>query len=734
MRYKDLSVFSFSCARKFAEYKPHINQIMANNKQIAIKNPAQAGKLASGFLGTIMKSPDIMLAFGVIMILGLLVIPLPPMLLDILLAFNIALSVLILLVSVYLVNPLEISTFPTILLLTTLLRLGLNVASTRLILGEASAGEIIMAFGSFVIKGNYVVGIIIFLILLLINFLVVIKGSSRIAEVAARFSLDSLPGKQMSIDADLNAGYIDEKTARQRRIDLNRESDFYGSMDGAAKFIKGDAIAGLIITAINILGGFIIGVTQLDMELSEAISIYTILTIGDGLVSQIPSLLISVASGIVVTRSASTGKLSDELATQLGAKPKVLAISSGTMLIFAIIPGFPAIPFIILSGITGYLAYSRRKTIAKEEDKKLRDELASKETPAKPEEQAVEELLKIDPVELELGYSLIALVDETRGGDVFKRITNVRRQLATELGIILPPVRVRDNLQLDAEEYVVKIRANEIARNTIYPNMLLAMNPGTADGELSGLKVTEPVFGLPATWISIHERENAEVMGYTVVEPATVLTTHLTELLRRNSDKLLTRQDVKFLVDNLKGEYPVLLEEVKSESLSLSIVQKVMQNLLKESIPVRDLPVILESLLEYAKVTKNVDVLTEYVRHNLSETIKKLYQDQNGVIHCIALAPNLEQSLTNTLASSSQAVTSPTMGLSGDTIKIINKNLSQAVDDISLAGFLPVVICAAQIRPYFARLIRTQFPMVNVISYTEIPQDTDIEITATINM
>jgi flagellar biosynthesis protein FlhA len=707
---------------------------MAKNEQYTLNSAISLKSVKSGLLSTFTKSPDLALAFGVILIIGLLVIPLPPLLLDILLAFNIAFSVLILFVSIYLVSPLEISSFPTILLITTLLRLGLNVASTRLILGEGAAGDIIHAFGSFVIKGNYVVGIIIFLILLLINFIVVIKGSSRIAEVAARFTLDALPGKQMSIDADLNAGYIDEKTARKRREDLTRESDFYGSMDGAAKFIKGDAIACLVITGINILAGFVIGIAQLDMSLSEALSTYSILTIGDGLVSQIPSLLISVASGIVVTRSASNKQLDQELIEQLGAKPRVLALASLTMLVFAVIPGFPAFPFIILAVTTGTLAYYRSIAIKKKDEKELREQFAKKETVQKPEEQPVEELLKVDPVEIELGYSLISLVDETQGGDVFKRITNVRRQLATELGIILPPVRVRDNLQLEPEDYIIKIRANELARNSLYPNMLLAMNPGNAEGEATGIKVTEPVFGLPATWISTAERENAEIMGYTVVEAATVLTTHLTELLRRNADRLLTRQDVKFLVDNLKHDYPALVEEVIPENLPISIIQKILQNLLKENIPVRDLPIIVESLLEYTKITKNIDVLTEYVRHNLSETIKRIYEDNNGVIHAIALSPQLEQTMTNALQANNQAVTNPTLGLPLESIKNIQKSTNNAIDEISLAGYSPIVICSAQIRPYFARLIRNQFPMVSVISYTELPSDTDIEIQANIDM
>jgi len=386
------------------------------------------------------------------------------------------------------------------------------------------------------------------------------------------------------------------------------------------------------------------------------------------------------------------------------------------------------LPFLVLSGLAGGLAYIRNRQIKRKADEELRQDLAEAEKAKKPEEQPVEELLKVDPVEIELGYSLISLVDESQGGDVFKRITNVRRQLANELGIILPPVRVRDNLQLEPEEYVIKIRGNEISRNVLHTNMLLAMNPGTAEGELSGITVTEPVFGLPATWISVSERENAEIMGYTVVEAATVLTTHLTELLKRNADKMLTRQDVKHLVENLKEDYPVLVEEVKPETLPISVVQKVLQNLLREVIPVRDLPIILESLLEYFKVTKNIDVLTEYVRHNLSETIKKLYQDQNGVVHAISLDPHIEQLMTNALQSNSQASTSITLGLSPDIIRELQKSLNEAIDEITLAGHLPIVICSAQIRPYLYRMVRSQFPMLSVISYTELPAETDVEI------
>lgn len=706
---------------------------MAKFEEIIQKN---LGNNALGrFLLYIFEHKDLLLSLGILAIISLLIIPLSPLLMDLFIATNLSLAILILLVSLYLKNPLEFSSFPTVLLVTTLFRLGLNVATTRLILTEAYAGEIIQSFGTFVIRGNYIVGFIIFIILMVINFIVIIKGSSRIAEVAARFTLDALPGKQMSIDADLNAGYIDEAEARRRRENLTKEADFYGAMDGAAKFIRGDAIAGLIITAINILGGFAIGVAQRGMDIATALSTYTILTIGDGLVSQIPSLLISVSAGFVVTRSASADKLDIELSNQITGKPNAISLASFAMLIMAFVPGFPTVPFLVLSALTAGVAYLRFRHIRRLEEEKLRAEMAQAElAPKPPEVTPVEELLKVDPVELELGYNLIPLVDETQGGDVFKRITNVRKQLALELGIILPPVRVRDNLNLEPEEYVIKIRGNEVGRNTLQPGMLLAMNPGTAEGELAGIKVTEPVFGLPATWITYAERENAEMMGFTVVEATTVLITHLTELLRRNADKLLTRQDVKQLIENIRSDYTVLVDEITPENLPLSVVQKVLQNLLKEGIPIRDLPLILESLLEYYKVTKNVDVLTEYVRHNLSETIKRLYEDSNGVIHCIGLSPEIEQMISNVLQTNAQASTMQTLGLSVDTIKQIQKLLSEAIDEITISGYMPVVICSAQVRPYFYRMVRTQFPAISVISYTELPPETEIDIIATVSL
>lgn len=707
---------------------------MAKNKQLAILNNPVVSKIRTKILPIFIKNPDVLLAGSVLLVLALLIVPLPPMLLDMFLAVNITISVLILLVALYLRTPLEFSSFPTILLITTLFRLGLNVATTRLILGEASAGSIIRAFGDFVIQGNYVVGFIIFIILLVINFVVIIKGSTRIAEVTARFTLDALPGKQMSIDADLNAGYIDEETARKRRSELTAEADFFGAMDGAAKFIRGDAIAGIVITIVNILGGFAIGMLQMDMPFEEAGATYTRLTIGDGLVSQIPSLLISIAGGLVVTRSSAADNLDVELGTQFGSKPKPMGVASVALLLIGTLPGFPFFPFFVMAAITGGIAYYRHTTIQNESKEKVAHEMQLAEQSKKPEEQPVEELLKVDPVEIELGYSLISLVDESQGGDVFKRITNVRRQLASELGIILPPVRVRDNLQLEPEEYVIKIRGNEISRNKLHPNMLLAMNPGTAEGDVRGIKVTEPVFGLPATWINMNERENAEILGYTVVEAATVLTTHLTELLRRNADKLLTRQDVKSLIDNLKEDYPALIEEITPDNLPVSTLQKVLQNLLSEGVPIRDLTLISESLLEYYKVTQNVDVLTEYVRHNLSETIKKLYEDSNGVVHAIALDPEIEEKMSGALQKNYNNASAPTLGLSPTMIQSIHKGLSDSIDQISMAGYMPIVICSAQVRPYFYRMIKTSYPMVSVISYTELPADTDIEIQSQVSI
>jgi flagellar biosynthesis protein FlhA len=663
---------------------------------------------------------DVFLAVSVIFILALMIIPLPPILLDVLLAANITLAILILMVSMYITNPLDLSVFPGLLLILTIFRLSLNVASTRLILGDGYAGEVINAFGSFVVKGNYVVGFIVFLILVLIQFVVIVKGAGRIAEVAARFTLDAMPGKQMAIDADMNAGLITEKEARERRAQISREAEFYGAMDGASKFVKGDAIAGLLINIVNILGGFIIGMAQKNLSFQDSLQTYTLLTVGDGLVTQIPALIVATASGMIVTRNASGNQLDVEIRSQIFGRPKAMLIASGALFLFAIVPGLPTIPFMVLAGLTGSVGYMR----SKEQKAAEKPEIVQTETLVKKEEK-IEDYLQVDPIELEVGYSLISLVDESQGGDLFTRITNLRKQLALDLGIVIPPVRVRDNLQLDPSQYVLKIRGNVIASYQLQMDRYLAMMVGVPDKVLTGIEVKEPAFGLAALWIPPHDRERAELAGATVVEPAAVLATHVQEVLRRNADKILGRQDTKKLIENLRTDYPAVVEELTPEVLPIGSVQKVLQNLLKEGIPVRDLVTIMESLIDYSRVTKNVDVLTEYVRHSLSETIARLFYDDRGMIRAIALDPRLEQIITSALQN--QRDTSPSLGLSPSMIQSLHASLTSNCETTSALGIRSVVLCAATVRPYFYRLIHTAFPNVSILSFTELPPETDIE-------
>ncbi|MFA6540329.1 MAG: flagellar biosynthesis protein FlhA, partial [Bacteroidota bacterium] len=646
------------------------------------------------------------------------------MMLDIFLAANIAMAILILMVSMYITHPLEISVFPALLLILTIFRLSLNVASTRLILGEGYAGEVISSFGSFVVEGNYVVGFIIFIILILIQFIVIVKGSGRISEVAARFTLDAMPGKQMAIDADMNAGLITETEARNRRLQISREAEFYGAMDGASKFVRGDAVAGLIINVVNIIGGFVIGVAQRGLSFTDALKNYTMLTVGDGLVSQIPALVIATAAGMVVTRSASGNKLDLEVRGQIFGNSKALLIASGTLLLFAVVPGLPTVPFLFLSGITGVIGYVHTKD---EKDKKaaLVDE---KPKEIKKSEENIEDYLQVDALELEIGYGLISLVDETQGGDLFNRITNLRKQLAIELGIIIPPIRVRDNLQLDPNQYVFKIRGNVVMSDRLMVDRYLAMSPGTSEREVEGIKVKEPAFGMPAVWITEQHRTEAEILGYTVVESASVLSTHMQEILRINADKILSRQDTKKLVENLKREYPVVVEDLNPDNLPIGTIQKVLQNLLKEGIPIRDLVTILESLIDYSRVTKNIDVLTEYVRHSLSETIARLFSGQSGVIYAIAMDPRLEQIMTSALQNNREG--SASLGLSPTLINEIQRSLQQCLESMVTLGHHPIILCAATVRPYFYRLIHTAFPTVTVLSFTELPPETDLEFIA----
>ncbi len=664
---------------------------------------------------------DLILAGVVLLILSLMIVPLPPFMLDILISANITFSIVLLMVAMYVTSPLELSAFPGLLLILTLFRLSLNVASARLILSQGYAGEVIHAFGSFVVQGNYVVGVIIFIILATIQFVVIIKGSGRIAEVTARFTLDAMPGKQMSIDADMNSGLITEEQARQRRMNLQREADFFGAMDGASKFVKGDAIAGVIIILVNIIGGFIIGMAQLGMTFTESLARYTLLTIGDGLVTQIPALVISTAAGMIVTRSASGGQLDVELKRQLLSRPKALYIAGGTLGFFAIIPGLPTVPFLALGSIMAAAGYMRSQTLAQKPG-----EAEAAAAPAEKKDEKVESYLQVDPIEVEIGYGLISMVDEEAGGDLFQRITNLRKQIALELGLIVPPIRVRDNLQLQPSHYVVKIRGVQVASGELYMDRYLAMSPSMKEGDLPGIVVTDPTFGLSAVWIEKSQRDNAEVLGYTVVEAAAVLSTHLGETLKRNADRILSRQEVKMLIDNLKKEYQALVDEINPDVLPLGTLQKVLQNLLKERIPIRDLVTIIESLLDYSKVTKNTEVLTEYVRHALSETIAALFADPSGVIHAIALDPSVEQILASSLQTQKE-VTS-TLGLSPEVTRAVNKSVSQNIEHAQSFGYDAVVICSATVRLYFYRLIHTNFQQVAVTSYTELPARTEIDI------
>lgn len=673
-------------------------------------------------MNSIGKNSDIILAFGLILMLGLMLIPLPAGMLDFLLALNITLSVLVMIVSLYITSPLDISIFPGLLLVLTLFRLGLNISSTRLILIEGYAGKVIESFGTFVVGGNYVVGFIVFIILVVIQFIVIVKGSGRISEVAARFTLDAMPGKQMAIDADLNTGLITEADARKRRETISREAEFYGAMDGASKFVKGDAVAGLIIAGVNIIGGFIIGVAQRGMSFVDAIQSYTILTIGDGLVSQIPALIISTAAGLVVTRSASGSSLDFQMKTQLFSNPRVLGTASGASFMFALIPGMPTIPFIFLSIVMGTVSYITKKN-------KLNTapiiESAETSSPEPITEEKVEQYLQVDPIEVEIGYGLISLVDEKQGGNLFQKISSTRKLIALDYGVLIPPVRVRDNLQLSPNEYIIKIKGNVVSSFEVYPDRMLAMNPGTSSETINGLPTTDPAFGLPSLWIAPAEKEKADMLGYTVVDCISVITTHLQEVLKRNFEKILTRQDVKQLLENIKKEYPAVVEEINPDVLNLGTIQKILQNLLKENIPIKDFVQILEALIDYSKTTKNVDVLTEYVRHTIGETIANIYKDHNGIIHAAALSEVLESAITKSLQAQKDNIV--TLGLPPAILRELNTQLRATSEKFNSMGYPSILITSATIRPYFYRLINSSFPEWSILSYSELPANVELE-------
>lgn len=666
---------------------------------------------------------DVLVAFGVIGIILMIIIPLPAAVLDVLLALNITISVVIALITMFTTNVLQLSVFPTLLLVTTLFRLGLNISSTRLILSGGEAGAIIAAFGEFVIGGNYVVGIIIFLIIMIIQFMVITSGAGRVSEVAARFTLDAMPGKQMSIDADLNSGLIDEETAKQRRKDLQAEADFYGAMDGASKFVKGDAIAGIIVTAINVIAGIIIGVSMLNMDFATAASSFVNLTVGDGLVSQIPALLISTASGILVTRSGSSENFGSVVTKQLTAFPVALGLASALMFSLAIVPSMPKVPFLLLAAVTGTSAYFIHKDeVEKEEFAVKQEEIAVEQEDSK-EPENVMNLITVEPIEVEIGYGLIPLADEGTGGDLLQRIASVRRQCAIEMGIVVQPIRIRDNLQLNSNEYVVKLRGTVVASAEMMPAMLLAMD-STGEGiEIGGLKTVEPTFGLPAVWINNDQREDAEIRGLTVVDPTTVMVTHLTETIKSHSFELLGRQEVKVIVDNAKEKYSAVVEELIPDLMSLGELQKVLQNLLREKVPIKDMVTIMESLADNARNTRDIELLTEYVRFALSRTICNQIINEDKAIIVMTLDPNIEELIASRTQKSTQG---SFPAIDPEISTQIYSAIKEKMETIYFHNNQPVMLVSPNIRPSFRRFVEMVFPELMVVSLNEIPNDVEI--------
>jgi flagellar biosynthesis protein FlhA len=675
-----------------------------------------------------MKFGDIIVAVSIIAIVIIIIIPIPLIILDLLLSINVSLALLILLISIYNKEPLEFSIFPSLLLVTTLFRLSLNISTTRYILKDAYAGDIIEAFGQFVIGGEAIVGFIIFIIIIVIQFLVITKGAERVSEVAARFTLDAMPGKQMAIDADLNSGLISEAEARERRLRIQREADFYGAMDGASKFVKGDAIAGIIITIINIAAGFTIGIAMKDMNFAEALQKYTLLTVGDGLVSQIPALLISTGTGIVVTRAASDSDLGSDVLKQLFRQPKIMFIISGVLCILGITP-LPNIPYFALSGTFLYLGFILRKEIIKSEsDELIEEEEAEVEEIRKPEN--ILPLLQVDPIELEFGYGIIPLADPNQGGDLFDRLVMIRRQIALEQGIVVPMIRLRDNIQLEPNQYIIKIKGIEVAEGNIMFNHYLAMNPGTAEGDIEGIDTIEPAFGLPAKWISEDEREKAEILGYTVVDPSSIISTHLTEIIKKHSYELLGRQEVKTLIDNIREQNSALVEELVPKLMSFGEIQKVLANLLKEGVSIRDLVTILETLADYSLITKDPNMLTEYVRQSLGRAITKQYIP-NKRAKVVTLDPELEKLLMESIQQSEHG---SYLSLEPRVTQVILNNLSTEIQKLVSIGEQPIVLTAPIVRFYFKNLTEQMIPDLIVLSYNEIDSDVEVQSIGTVKL
>ncbi len=690
-------------------------------KRMAASPDSILGKFSLGAF--IKQYSDVIIAFALVMIVIMMIIPVPTPLLDLLICLNITIALVVIMSTIYNEEALDLSVFPSLLLVTTLFRLALNISSTRLILINGYAGEVITAFGQFVVGGNPVVGFIMFIILVIINFIVITKGSERVAEVSARFTLDAMPGKQMAIDADLNQGSITDAEAKIRRANIQREADFFGAMDGASKFVKGDAIAAIVIMFINIAGGFVIGMVQRDMEAVDALQTYTLLTVGEGLVSQIPALLISTATGIIVTRAAAEGNLGHDLIDQLFRNERIFFIVSSVLLLLSIVPGLPGIPFFCLAAVCGLIGYNLKKSNeAGEEVTEEEKEVQAKTEATRPEN--IVSLLQVDPMELEIGYSLIPLVDTGQGGDLLDRIVMIRRQCALELGLVVPTIRIRDNIQIKPNAYIIKLKGMEIARGELLLDHFLAMNSGTVFEEVPGIETIEPAFGLPALWIPESEREQAELNGYTVVDSVSVLATHLTEVIKQHAAEILGRQETQNLIDNLSKTHQSLVDEVVPDLMGVGEIQKVLANLLRERISIRDMATILEVLADYARATKDTEILTEYVRHAMARQITQQVT-QDNTLPCVTLEPALE----NRIASGVQRTDHGSfVSMDPDSMRRLLQSLNSELEKLTNMGYQPIVLTSPAIRLYFRKLVERSVSGLIVVSHAEIDQSVEIQI------
>lgn len=676
-----------------------------------------------------MKARDISVLLGVILVIIMLVIPLPGALLSFFILINIILALIVILVAMNTTEPLQFGVFPTLILLLTLFRLALNVSTTRSILSEAEAGGVVDTFGTFVIGDNPFVGFVVFIILVIINFLVITKGSERVSEVAARFSLDAMPGKQMSVDADLNAGLISEAQAKERREKIEREADFHGSMDGASKFVKGDAIAGIIIVIINILFGLIIGMVQMGMSMDEAVNTFMRLTVGDGLVSQIPALLISTATGIVVTRSAGSNNLSADVMDQLLQFPKLLYIAGGTIFLLGLTP----INFFLTTSLAAILilgGYWMQNRATKEEEPTVEEEEETESTALKQPENVVS-LLNMDPIEFEFGYGLIPLADTAQGGDLLDRVIMIRRQLAIELGLVIPVVRIRDNIQLNPNEYRLKIKGNEVANGELMLDHYLAMTPDFGEEEIEGIDTKEPAFGLPAKWINEDVKDEAELSGFTVVDPPSVVSTHITEVIKRHAHQLLGREETKQLIDHLKESNPILVEEVTPEPLSTGDIQKVLAKLLRESVSIRNLPIIFETLADFSKMTNDTELLGEYVRQSLSAQITKNYAQDNNQMKVITVSGKVEKTIADNIQQTEHG---NYLSLDPETQQEIVKSIHAEAEKLSLQEETTILICSPAIRMYLKQLLDRFLPQVVVLSYNELEPTVEVQSVGVVNI